>query len=198
MTDKTIYDRLIDASANFGSPKKNATNPHFKSKYADLQEIIECVRQPLLDAGLTFSQQIFTTGSEAYPITLRTIITDGKTSEVLAEFPVSGGTPQAIGSAITYAKRYSLAAAFGLAADEDDDGNAANKPSFKADKPKLEALRKATSEYLKANPDWSGTSVKTFIEETIGCPIDKMDAAQIRGAIALLETPAVLDHDIEF
>ena len=196
MTDKTIYDRLIEASANFKTPSKNATNPHFKSKYADLQEIIECVRQPLLDAGLTFSQQIFTTGSEAYLITLRTIITDGKTSEVLAEFPVSGGTPQAIGSAITYAKRYSLAAAFGLAADEDDDGNAASK---KPDKPKLDALRKATGEYLKANPDWTGTEVKAFIEGTI-CPIDKLDAAQVKEAIALLDTPAAitLDHDISF
>lgn len=197
MTDKTIHDRLIEASGNFGTPKKNATNPHFKNKYADLQEIIECVRKPLLDAGLTFTQKIMRAEGDTYPITLQTILTDGKTSEVLAEFPVSGGTPQAIGSAITYAKRYSLAAAFGLAADEDDDGNAASdrKPS----KPtKLDALRKATTAYLKANPDTNGAEVKEFIESHIGCPINQMADIQLQEAIDLLKEPALMTTDIDF
>ena len=197
MTDKTVYARLIEASASFKTPTKNKSNPHFKSQYADLNEVIECVRNPLLDAGLTFTQRIIRADVEPYPITLQTILTDGKDTVILAEFPVQGGTPQQIGSAITYAKRYSLVAAFGLAVDEDDDGNAASdrKPS----KPtKLDALRKATTAYLKANPDTNGAEVKEFIESHIGCPINYMTDIHLQEAIDLLSEPVLLDKNIEF
>ncbi len=79
---------------------------------------------------------------------------------------------------------------------EDDEPPAASKPSFKPDK--LGALRKATSEYLKANPDTDGKEVQAFIESHVGCPISQMDDGQLQEAIGLLREPAILDHDIEF
>lgn len=62
----------------------------------------------------------------------------------------------------------------------------------------LNALRKATGEYLKANPDTSGSEVKQFIEESIGCPIGQMADVQLEEAISLLKEPALLTTDIEF
>ena len=59
-------------------------------------------------------------------------------------------------------------------------------------------MRKTTSDYLKANPDTSGSEVKEFIESHIGCKINQMADIQLQEAIELLREPAILDKDIEF
>lgn len=102
-----------------GAIKKSATNPFFKSKYADLQTILEVVEPALLENGLLLIQPI--KDGKVF-----SIITDGTTSIESGIELGAFNKPQDLGSAITYYRRYTLQALLGLSA-EDDDGNTANK-----------------------------------------------------------------------
>lgn len=100
----------------------NRTNPHFKSKYADLASVIDAVREPLSANGLAYTHAI-----EIRPGGLVLLTTlHHKDQWVSCEYPLpTGAKPQEFGSALTYAKRYSLSMLCGIAADDDDDANAA-------------------------------------------------------------------------
>lgn len=106
---------------------KNADNPYFNSKYADLKTVVEALKQPLKDAGLSyyFAPQEHADDASNRWMTCDLIVMDGKTS-VSFSFPFSQSEPQKIGSALTYAKRYLLTTVFNVIAEEDDDGNAAS------------------------------------------------------------------------
>jgi hypothetical protein len=103
----------------------NRINPHFKSKYADLAAIFDAARKPLSANGLAIVQTI---GDGV--LHTRLLHTSGQWIASEHPLPMSG-RPQEIGSALTYARRYSLSALIGIAADEDDDANAAQKGNGK-------------------------------------------------------------------
>ena len=103
----------------------NRINPHFKSKYADLAAIFDAARKPLSTNGLAIVQTI---GDGV--LHTRLLHTSGQWIASEHPLPMSG-RPQEIGSALTYARRYSLSALIGIAADEDDDANAANRSNGK-------------------------------------------------------------------
>ena len=106
------------------NPKKNSENPHFRSKYADLDEIINTIRPALEKTGLAFIQN--PVKDESGNIGVYTILLH-KSGEFIqfdpVFIPVGKATPHQVGAALTYARRYSLAAALGIAVDDDDDGN---------------------------------------------------------------------------
>jgi hypothetical protein len=106
---------------------KNATlnrlNPHFKSKYADLAGIRDAVTPALSKHGIAVVQGTEMDG-ERLVVTTRIVHASGQWFE--SKFPIAIDKPQAMGSSYTYAKRYSLAAICNIAADEDDDANAAS------------------------------------------------------------------------
>ena len=104
---------------------KDATNPHFKSKYADLASVFEAIRVPFAKAGLSVLQEV---GNADGGVTVSTRVVH-KTGQWM-EFgplyvPAGKQDAQGLGSAATYARRYSLASALGVCSDEDDDGQAA-------------------------------------------------------------------------
>jgi hypothetical protein len=105
-----------------GKITKDATNPFFNSKYADLPTILSAIKQPLQEAGLSFTQ--FPTGQYG----LTTVLMHTESGEYMqCEFfmqPLKHD-PQAAGSVISYMRRYALAAVLGLNLDEDDDANRA-------------------------------------------------------------------------
>lgn len=105
--------------------KKSEINPFFKSKYADLSSILDVIRQPLFENGLSFVQ--FPKGEHE----LETILmhTSGEWMSECYSMPPVKNDPQGLGSAITYQRRYALGAILGLNIDVDDDGNEASKPS---------------------------------------------------------------------
>ena len=116
---KSFYQNLIEAKKQMGAIKKTATNPFFKSKYADLPTILEAVEPALLENNLLLIQPI----KEGKVFS---IITDGET-EISSDIELgSFNKPQDMGSAITYYRRYTLQSLLGLSAD-DDDGNMAQK-----------------------------------------------------------------------
>lgn len=120
-TFKEIAPALVKAIGEIPNPPKNAVNPHFKNRYADLASIIETVKPILLKNGLTVIQ-----GSEADGniVTVRTRIVhvSGEWIETSLTMAAAGSDPQKIGSAITYARRYSISSFLNIAADDDDDG----------------------------------------------------------------------------
>ncbi|EEO6569076.1 ERF family protein [Listeria seeligeri] len=115
-------------------PAKSADNPFFKSKYVPLESVISAVKKHAPELGLSYIQIPLT---EENKVGVKTILMHA--SGEFVEFdpfmlPLDKNTAQGAGSALTYARRYTLSAAFGIASDEDDDGNSASgntKPSNK-------------------------------------------------------------------
>lgn len=121
-----IHKKLLEAQKHMRQPVFNKVNPHFKSDYADLSEVNDCVLQACGDAGLFVAQPICRDEYGAY---IETRVTDGDgETVVLGQYPLdTSKATQQFGSDITYGRRYSLCAAFCLVADADDDGNAAQE-----------------------------------------------------------------------
>jgi len=97
----------------------------YKFKYATLDAIIETVREPLSKNGLWFTQTI-TKGEDHYVLLTRLFHSTGQFISSETPLIVDGNGNQAFGSSLTYMRRYALSALLGVAADEDDDGNAAD------------------------------------------------------------------------
>ena len=118
---------FIKAKRAFGPALKDKTNPAFRSKYADLGACIDAVEDALLENSIAFIQETF---EDATGVTVETVFLheSGETMRCgRLHVPASKQDPQGYGSALTYARRYSLMAACGIA-PEDDDGNAAKGP----------------------------------------------------------------------
>ena len=139
---KNIATALVKAQKAFGPALKTATNPHFRSRYADLSTCVEAVIDALNDNGIAMIQKCYDCSTGIMVETVF-IHESGEMLECgILQVPASKQDPQGYGSALTYARRYSLMAACGIA-PEDDDGNSAvrsTKPIVEA-KPTLDAKR---------------------------------------------------------
>ena len=125
---KAIASAFVKSQADFGPALKTNTNPHFKSKYAGLDACVEAVIDALHKHGIALMQRTLPCESGVAVETVF-IHTSGETmSSGPLHVPASKNDPQGYGSALTYARRYSLMAACGIA-PEDDDGHAASKPA---------------------------------------------------------------------
>lgn len=120
---KALIEALIAARKEFKPLVKNKVNPHFKSKYADLSAVCDSVDEALAKYGLTYVQPLEVEVGILY-IATKLMHTSGE--EMVSKFPVTGGKPQEMGSAITYGRRFSLCSLLGISADDDDDANGAN------------------------------------------------------------------------
>lgn len=120
---KQIASALVKAQKAFGPAIKTATNPHFKSKYADLAACVEAVIDGLNDNGIMLMQQCHECNDGVIVETVFLHESGEQISAGKLHVPASKFDPQGYGSALTYARRYSLMAACGIA-PEDDDGNA--------------------------------------------------------------------------
>ena len=169
---KTIAAAYIKARREFGPALKDKTNPAFRSKYADLGACIDAVEAALLSNGIAFIQETFedTTG-----VTVETVFMHESGETIRCgklHVPASKQDPQGYGSALTYARRYSLTTACGIA-PEDDDGNAASR------KPDVAAILRgisgsATLEVLRANYD----AAMTMLDEAHHPAVKKATAAR--------------------
>lgn len=124
---KNLYKALAKFRQQLKQPVKDGTNPYFKSTYVTLDGVIKAVDTALEGTGLSYIQEAAT--SDGLPA-VRTVLfhEDGGTmASGWLSLPLkNGATPQDVGSLLTYAKRYQLAAFFGVSSDVDDDGNSAS------------------------------------------------------------------------
>ena len=126
-----IATALVKAQKAFGPALKSSTNPHFKSRYADLAACVEAVIAGLNDNGIALIQKCYDCANGVMVETMF-VHESGEMLECgILHVPASKQDPQGYGSALTYARRYSLMAACGIA-PEDDDGNASRKTEIKS------------------------------------------------------------------
>jgi hypothetical protein len=119
-----LVSALVKASAEIKTAKKDAENPFFKSKYSDLPSIVDACKSALLKNNLVVTQSTtLVNGVTALVTTLHH--TSGQW--IRGYYPVTAvkADPQAMGSAITYARRYALSAIVGVVSEDDDDGESA-------------------------------------------------------------------------
>jgi hypothetical protein len=121
-----IAAAFVKAQRAFGPALKTSTNPHFRSKYADLSNCIEAVIEALNNNGIGLMQRTYES-KDGVMVETVFVHESGEVMECgLLHVPAGKQDPQGYGSALTYARRYSLLAATGLA-PEDDDGNSASR-----------------------------------------------------------------------
>ena len=113
---------LVAAIGELQNVAKTASNPYFKSKYAPLDAIVEATRPVLAKHGLAIQQMpVFQDGCAGVETTI--IHKAGFSTSSTLLLPIKDQSPQGVGGAITYARRYALAAVVGLATEDDLDGN---------------------------------------------------------------------------
>lgn len=118
---KNIAIAMNKAQGEMQKAHKKSENPYFNSNYANLSEVLTCVKEAFTANGLSFTQMPSFDNGIAYVETMIMHIS-GEWMSSIAGSPLSKQNPQGIGDATTYLRRYSLAAVAGLA-QEDDDGN---------------------------------------------------------------------------
>ena len=184
---------------------KTANNPFFKSKYASLPDVVKAAAPILAKHDLCVMQF---PGIEDGQDALFTIVLHKSGQHIgdvmLLKLPKNDAQGQ--GSAMTYARRYSYMAALGLVADEDDDGNAASRPSSAAPKPQerpaLTPMQDAATKDLKdvygrASAHWSSLSdsEKNELAEHVGFPLPLQAEFNRRAREA--QTGDIMDGSIE-
>jgi hypothetical protein len=153
---------FIKAQKSFGAALKTSTNPHFRSKYADLSACVEAVIDGLHANNLALIQ--CTQPSES-GVSVETILlheSGGRISGGVFHVPASKQDPQGYGSALTYARRYSLMATCGIA-PEDDDGNAASKKRPPRD---AVAMINAANSLLALQATWASLTPEEKVSAT--------------------------------
>jgi hypothetical protein len=146
-----ISEALSKAQGQIKPAAFDATNPHFKSKYATLASIMEAARPALSANGIAVIQG---TSVEGDPIRVKvtTILAhvSGEWIKDSLSIKPMADTAQAVGSAISYSKRYLFSAMVGIVGDEDDDGEAA--VGRNPEKPNVTPIRKIKEPFNPASP----------------------------------------------
>jgi hypothetical protein len=124
-----LYRALAMAQAECQNVVMNRVNPHFRSKYADLSAVRDAIIPIFSKHGIAIIQAPHNDGFSGF--VLETFLLHESGGEMKFSFPLPNDTTnmQKIGSAISYARRYTLSAIAGIASEEDDDGNAATNPN---------------------------------------------------------------------
>lgn len=166
---------LCKAQSEMEGAKKDSENPFFKSKYADLASVWDACRGPLTSNGLAVTQA---TDMLEGVLVLVTTLHHVSGETVSGRYPIrtKDDTPQALGSAMTYARRYSLAAMVGVC-PEDDDGEAAQA----RDSLPAKAARKAPSKAQDAPRATQGDQGALSVEQDIRWHADEI--SRLRGGV---------------
>src|SRR5690625_334225 len=125
-----ISKAMVSFQKEVKQPFKDASNPFFKSKYVPLESVVEAITDIAPKHGLSFTQ--WALNDENGRVGVATLLMH-ESGEFIEYDPVfmqaEKQTPQGAGALITYLKRYTLSAIFGITSDQDDDGNSASKPN---------------------------------------------------------------------
>jgi len=181
-TTGAIAAALAKAQGAIRNPHKDANNPYFKSKYAPLDTVVEAIRGAMAASELAYVQSVTCAGNRVSVVT-RVLHSSGEwleTDPLAAD--AKDASPQAVGSATTYLRRYSLMAAVGLApTDEDDDGEASSvrptpiEPSRKPS-PRIPPTSDARKQDIAVRLGRAGVAtdqIPARIGEWLGVPVVK-------------------------
>lgn len=172
---------LVKAQGEVENATKNAANPHFKSRYADLAEILNTIKPVMTKHGLAVVQF---PGFEEGHATVETQLVheSGEWIAGTSGAPLQKNDPQGVGSAITYLRRYSLAALAGIA-QEDDDGNAASGQNGRA----VEYITASQAADLRALIDEVAADEGKFLLYLRASSVERITKADYQKAVTALE-----------
>jgi hypothetical protein len=161
-----LYTALALAQGEIEAAAKDGKNPHFKSTYATLESVIEAVRGPLSKNGLSLMQMPDVT---EHGVVLVNRLGHKSGQWLESSYPVNPvqNTPQAMGSALTYARRYCIQS-FVLVPSSDDDGNEASKPAQKPIQPES-SINKAAGLMRAVESEQRKQTAKPTTEEQQVC-----------------------------
>lgn len=126
----SLNEALLAVQKAMPAFQRDAVNPHFNSAYLQLETLLPQVLEVLNANGLLLTQLGTYVGPGVPALTTRiTHVPTGDAVEDTLPLSAGGETPQKQGSAMTFAKRYSLMAFLGITADKDEDGNIASRPA---------------------------------------------------------------------
>ena len=186
---KEIFEALVKAQKEFGPALKTSSNPHFRTKYAALDACIEAVIDALNNNGIMLMQQTHLCEDGVIVETTFLHESGQQFSAGKLHIPAGKHDPQGFGGALTYARRYSLQAACGIA-PEDDDANKATASYNERKKPEAKeeikpAPKKPVEKVTAGKPgEWQIT-----LKETEGGEWDKaiLDAVEVALELAKSE-----------
>jgi len=182
---KNLTAALAAFQANLPDVSKGSTNPAFRSKYADLADVVKVVLPALAAHGLAWVTAPDIT--EHGPV-LRYELRHVSGESITGAWPLpDSAKAQDLGSWITYGRRYTLGAVTGIAPDEDDDGNAAKS------KPTARARKESSADRISA----ALTAIQGAKDHTVlGQVWDRVAAGGLDGIAALVEAKAARVKDL--
>lgn len=171
---KELAKALAAAQASLSAAKKDSINPHFRNQYASLQSIWDTAREVLAPNGFSVVQTFGPTDGTRLDLTTTLMHVSGQWVSGTISITPTKQDPQGIGSAATYARRYSLAAILGIVADEDDDGEQASKPreSASVKSPPREVPKSVPAASNKSG--WRNFIVPKFIKKHAGKTLEDL------------------------
>lgn len=126
---KNIAAALLAAQTKMGGASKGASNPFFKSKYADYGSVLEACKEPLNEAGVVILQPHFTDATGTFVVTQLIHAASGEwVSSQTQVIAAKQNDPQAFGGALTYSRRYGLQSLLSLPTEDDDGESAMARP----------------------------------------------------------------------
>ena len=176
-----LHAALSKAQGAMSGAHKGTDNPFFKSRYSDLASVMEAIRKPFADNGLSFIQAP-SFGDGRVSITTRIMHSSGQWYQSTLDVPVAKNDAQAVGSAITYAKRYGLQSMAGVPSVDDDGEAAVNRQP--AAPPAVITADQA--EILKGTIEKLDVDVAKFCTAFKISSVDQLPAVQFGRASAML------------
>lgn len=174
-----IAPAFLKAQAAMKPVTKSATNPHFKSAYATLEDVMGACKGALADQGIAILQSGDEGDDAGITIVTTLLHVSGQWIEGRVRLPLEKGTAQSAGSAVSYGRRYCLAALVGLVSEEDDDGNAAsaapkkNAPQARQAKQSKKPIPERSDTELVNLKTWAEREGKTRLLEQIAEEMEK-------------------------
>lgn len=136
MTTSTLAQKLLSVQRKIGAVTKSSSNPHFRSKYADLNEVLDVAKEALNSEGIFITQS---PGANEFGKYLETALIDSDSGQQVQGrvfFSGSEENMQKIGAAITYARRFGLVSLLALESEDDDGETAVGRaPEVKKSEP---------------------------------------------------------------
>lgn len=189
-----INKALVEFHKQVKQPMKDAKNPFFKSKYVPLENVVEAIDEVAPSLGLSFTQWASNDANGRVGVSTMLLHESGEYIEYDPVYmKADKETAQGAGALISYLKRYSLSAVFGITSDQDDDGNHAsgvnNKPQQTQTKQKSQPVQKATKEQKE--------ELTRAIELFIGVAVENGKSEQYKPQITKLQNANVDELDSE-
>jgi hypothetical protein len=188
---ETLHQAMARAFAEIEAATKDSTNPHFRSKYADLTSVIEAVKPALISNGLFFTQRPHPADDGVSVETFVHHRNGEQLSLGILYMPANKRDPQGFGSALTYCKRYGLQTAFGVPT-EDDDGNSATA-SYTA-RPKQGVAAPANNGHDDRLPDDKGRGEGEMSSSALRASL-RLLVHHINGCASVADLEEVLDTE---